>query len=361
MGALRLLLAFSVVLNHTHGLFRVQLAGGVLAVELFFMISGFVMAMVLTEKYDPAKDRKLFYSNRLLRIFVPYAVVLVFAAVIALITFFNGRTGPFALIAQNAPSPVVLAGLVVTQITIVGQELFLFLQHGTGGGLVLSGAKPDMSVVGMLLAPPAWSISLELLFYSVAPFIIRLRTRYVILLALMSVALRIGFWLAGMRDDPWSYRFLPLEMVFFLAGIVAYRIFKAKLVAPRFAPWLGAGLVACVFAFQPARLVVEHFGFRQELVMWPICLYAVIALPALFAWTSRNRIDRFLGNFSYAVYLVHWPLISLYDGLFQRTNPNIKTAVILATSMAAAYAITELVEKPLDQYRQRRFDRETSR
>ena len=50
MGALRLLLALSVVLSHAGGLFGFQLAGGAVAVLIFFMVSGFLMQLVLTTR-----------------------------------------------------------------------------------------------------------------------------------------------------------------------------------------------------------------------------------------------------------------------------------------------------------------------
>src|SRR5262245_65499244 len=47
---------------------------GRMAVQCFYMISGFLISLVLSHKYDPstADGRRLFYSNRALRIFVPY-------------------------------------------------------------------------------------------------------------------------------------------------------------------------------------------------------------------------------------------------------------------------------------------------
>jgi peptidoglycan/LPS O-acetylase OafA/YrhL len=52
MGLLRMLLAFSVLTSHMHGrgIFGFRILSGGLAVECFFMISGFYMALVLNEK-----------------------------------------------------------------------------------------------------------------------------------------------------------------------------------------------------------------------------------------------------------------------------------------------------------------------
>ena len=74
MGSLRLFLALSVALGH----FGMPLGFPTsdIAVQSFYVISGFYMALVLNEKYGPG-TYWLFISNRLLRLWPTYIVVLV--------------------------------------------------------------------------------------------------------------------------------------------------------------------------------------------------------------------------------------------------------------------------------------------
>ena len=51
MGLIRTLLAISVVLAHSSPIFGIKLVGGQVAVQAFYMISGFYMTLVLNEKY----------------------------------------------------------------------------------------------------------------------------------------------------------------------------------------------------------------------------------------------------------------------------------------------------------------------
>ena len=51
MGTIRLLLALFVVVTHTESFFGFNFTGGQVAVEIFFIISGFYMTMILNEKY----------------------------------------------------------------------------------------------------------------------------------------------------------------------------------------------------------------------------------------------------------------------------------------------------------------------
>jgi len=77
MGTLRLLLAFAVVIGHSAPIPGLPLLGAGLAVKVFFVVSGLYMALILSEKYEAQPHgRWLFYSNRFLRIFPLYWVVL---------------------------------------------------------------------------------------------------------------------------------------------------------------------------------------------------------------------------------------------------------------------------------------------
>ena len=74
MGTFRFLLAMSVTLGHFGTVWGYHIMNGRMAVQCFFMISGFLISLVLSQKYDPgtADGRALFYTNRALRFFVPY-------------------------------------------------------------------------------------------------------------------------------------------------------------------------------------------------------------------------------------------------------------------------------------------------
>ena len=64
MGTIRLLLAISVVIAHSNPFFGQRLWEGEIAVELFFIISGFYMALILNEKYNTTEKTVIFYQNR---------------------------------------------------------------------------------------------------------------------------------------------------------------------------------------------------------------------------------------------------------------------------------------------------------
>jgi peptidoglycan/LPS O-acetylase OafA/YrhL len=107
MGLLRLFLALGVAAGHAWGNFG--LAGepifiGGRAVQIFYMISGFLIAMILDGKYaNSPRGVWLFYSNRALKIFVPYLVVLAVTVAASLLLYAAaGNAGPMGAIVGEA-------------------------------------------------------------------------------------------------------------------------------------------------------------------------------------------------------------------------------------------------------------------
>jgi peptidoglycan/LPS O-acetylase OafA/YrhL len=94
MGIIRLLLALSVVAAHTTSFFGVHLVGGKVAVQAFYIISGFYMSLILNEKYlGKTGSYKLFITNRFLRIFPIFWTVLVLVALFSALLLILGHGG----------------------------------------------------------------------------------------------------------------------------------------------------------------------------------------------------------------------------------------------------------------------------
>lgn len=93
MGYIRLILAISVVVAHSGKLPIIgMMIGGSLAVQCFFILSGFYMALVLDRKYS---DIRRFWWNRFSRVYSGYAVALGFSAIISLYIGYSPITEAF--------------------------------------------------------------------------------------------------------------------------------------------------------------------------------------------------------------------------------------------------------------------------
>lgn len=369
MGLLRVILALSVVLSHLGGFFGYTIAGGYASVEMFFIISGFYMATILSGKYDPRKDIAMFYSNRALRIYSAYFITLLISLAAYGVVYSSGLEGWLKYVIDNA-GQVGWAGkawLVFTNIFIVGQETTLFMKvDPSAGGLVFSSGVPggDIPVWRMMPVPQAWTLSLELMFYALAPFLIRLRTSGLVAVAAASGALRIAVYAMGFQNDPWLDRFFPHELGLFVMGMLARRFYEAHIDKIARAPQVT--LVVLFFAVTAVmRTMIEAVdpnGIEVSWVIWPYYLAAIAVVPCLFHLTRKSKWDSKIGDFSYPLYLVHWIVLTFYDAFAARFDwpmlgaPNgwLRVLICVGATFALAWVIIISVEVPIDRYRQRR-------
>jgi peptidoglycan/LPS O-acetylase OafA/YrhL len=365
MGLVRLLLAISVIVAHTASIAGVKMVGGVPAVQSFYMISGFYMALVLNEKYGVGRaSDAVFFLNRCLRLFPVYFVVLALS--------FLGQAAfpqrvinvwPYPQSPGDAPtsdvqntvgvwrsysrllSPLAKVYLVAANLTTIGQETTSLWTVDESGAV--HGQDPSKGGIPgnkFLLVPQAWSVGVEILFYSVAPFIVRRPLKVILAISAACLALRLGLARSGFYHDPWNYRIFPLELPLFLAGAVGYKIFKKfpwKKVEWRAATWVLWSVIVV--------MIVILQLLPGPKIFWFLCLYAVIAvaIPFLFSLTKNSALDRYLGELSYPVYISHVLVISVMGG-FGIFNPW----VAVGATLAASSLLYHLVDQPVDRYRQ---------
>jgi peptidoglycan/LPS O-acetylase OafA/YrhL len=176
VGSLRLMLAFAVAGGHALGAFNfpnIYLAGGE-AVQIFYMISGFLIALILRGKYAAsANGNWIFYSNRAVKIFVPYLTLL--GATVALSALFYVFTGKAAWLNSFVDEGSTMSlgtwlFAVLTNLFILGQE-WAFLLIYRSGELFFSLQALDRppNAAQFTIIGPVWSLSIELAFYAIAP------------------------------------------------------------------------------------------------------------------------------------------------------------------------------------------------
>src|SRR5581483_3799591 len=210
MGTLRLLLALAVVYGHTEKFFGVQGIPGYTAVQIFYAISGFYMALVLSEKYKPGAT-STFLLSRFLRLFPTYAIVAIATICMGLIANYAiGAEFPFQQAWRKFFDLDWSARifLVTTQLMLAGQDLCMFLGLD-GQSLVFypfvnSGPDP---LIRFLPIPQSWTLGVECSFYHLAPFIVRRSVVFIAGAIFVSLAIRIMLATYGFSSDPWSYRF----------------------------------------------------------------------------------------------------------------------------------------------------------
>lgn len=347
MGVVRVALALAVVLSHLPPATFHFISGG-LAVQCFFIISGFYMALVLSGKYTSAST---FYSNRLLRLMPGYFVMMAIAAFALLVLNASVTISPEMLNAAYSRRDVG-AFFVVENIVVVGQELLYWFKIEPDGMLQFDPlGRPETEQEGIafraMLIPQAWSLSMELVFYAFAPLLVRARQSTLIWLAILSIALRFGGYLLPVDYGLWQGRFFPTALFFFIFGILGYRALPGVARMPKAFGWLmNAALLAVIVALPLAKLPGE--GAR-----W-ICYGAVtLALPFVFNAFKDIKSDRWLGELSYPIYLVHLVVIG-FVLTFEVPEPM---WAVLGATLALSISLLLLVDEPIDRWRQRRLAR----
>lgn len=351
MGAVRLFLAISVALGH-YGGGAIDLFPGGIAVEMFFMISGFYMSLILSGKYDTGSWQGVltFYASRFFRLWPVFLLTtLAVKAWWLLGYFYLGRATGGTAFPEAINALAISLPLAFTNIFMIGQDIpCLFHLSQEGARLTFAGAAPmPDGAIWMGFARnigAAWSIGTEIWFYLLAPALIRRSTATLLAVAGASLALR--FW---MNQQGLSvYFFTPTHLCLFVAGMLAFRA------GARFTrlshPAAVAGAVAFIVA---AGVVFGAIGEEHPAYKWPLYLIFAAMLPYIFDGSKSNAIDRTIGELSYPVYLIHAPMFKFLGVLTAAAGMHLPTEALLAIIIAISYGIYMTIEVPIGRWRHR--------
>jgi peptidoglycan/LPS O-acetylase OafA/YrhL len=347
MGTLRTLLALTVVLAHVD--VAEPLVGAKNAVQMFYVMSGFLMSYVLVESkaYVTARD---FYVNRYLRLYPIYFVV----GLCTFVVLSFARHSEFLEVYRRAPMGANLF-LATVNLLLFGQDWVHFLAI-EGGQIAFSLNFNNSEVVLYrgLLVPQAWTIGLELSFYLIAPFVLP-RRRALAMALLVSIGIRL--WLLGIglgTSDPWNYRFFPAELTFFLLGALAHQV-----LLPRYRLVFGNRLqrvAAVVTSFMIALTLAYPWlpigaGIKESLLF----AIFIVVVPMAFVCQGETAVDRWIGELSYPIYINHLLVITIVAaaGRLWGFGQNLFICTTVVVSIACAVLLNRYVAAPIERIRRR--------
>ncbi|HCK23430.1 MAG TPA: acyltransferase [Bacteroides graminisolvens] len=364
MEILRVLLAISVVLAHSTPILGCSLVGGPVAVQVFYIISGFYMSLILNEKYiNQNNSYRLFLSNRFLRLFPVYLVVLLLVlltSVAVLCLYGDTHKNPLHAYFEysGSLSPGSFIFLVFTNIFIFFQDVVMFLGIDISTGHLFfteNFQNHSPALHQFLLIPQAWTIGVELTFYLLAPFIVRRKLFLVGILMLLSLALRLILYRSGLNHDPWTYRFFPTELVFFLMGNVSYRIYqklKNIQIKPLLTKGILLGLLSCTLLYDRVD---------GPFKMYVYFLLSILALPFIFRLTKNWKWDAHIGELSYPIYICHiFVLFCITRFHIPLIHGNLGFTLTLWT-IVLSILLNYFVARRIEAYRQKRVVVQTLR
>jgi peptidoglycan/LPS O-acetylase OafA/YrhL len=353
MGILRLILALAVVVDHAPQSFSVKPVPGDVAVEMFFMISGFYMALILSTRYDTSHRGGIgaFYTARFLRLWPAYAITAaVLYAWLALIPVVTGHpaASPFDTPPQS-PLWKVLIGF--SNLTMIGQDVLTLFHVSPHGDVALTFGPPvklddgSQSLGYARIVGQAWSIGAEIWFYLLVPFLIRLRSPILLALLVASLALR---FVMGEYFGLTIYFFFPAQIGLFVAGMLAYRWRRNMGVGNRAFAFTGLAVLLCV-------LVMFQFLFPMpDNYKWGVYLLLFICMPAIFENFKANVFDRLIGELSYPIYITHRGIFAIFGALYLKLTGAMPPGVLTLLLVVGASAVIYLtIDAPVDRFRHR--------
>lgn len=353
MGVIRTLLAVSVLITHSDPIFGITLLNGDMAITCFFIMSGFLMALILDSRYNTLK---YFYLNRALRIYPPYFFSFVFAAIVYFF-FAKQSHDPFDVFSRllRSGDAVGLAWAGLSNLTLIGAGLVRYA--GIDEGRLVFPIFFNQGAAGghnILLIPQSWTLPIELYYYILAPFILRLRSSAIFLLLLL------GFIVNYSLESFFRYHeisvdlmpFFPAQLCYFLLGSIAYRIYATMLHKSelhRIFP------VVSSFSF-PAALLLIFFGqdivdifsgyIGREADLFYLIFTACV--PFLFHFSRNSRIDQAFGELSYPIYLLHVAMVVLVE----RVAPlELVGEITLLATVALSIVYIRVFDRPLQAFR----------
>lgn len=354
MGTLRFFLALSIIVAHAGPIFGIWLIDARLAVQMFYLLSGFSMAFVWQEKYATSRSPlRTFFIGRALRIYPQYFLVLFATILLSVYAWLAFGRHPIATAVQHPVHGIGGLWIYLQQLVLVGMESQFFLQRAADGTLAFcqnfhQGTQPPLHYY--MFVPQAWMLSLQLVFYLLVPLLLP-RPRLCVAVLVLSFAARLaGWWGLGLQADPWTHRFVLFEVGVFLLGVFSFAFYRRlqatrpELLGKRALGW---GSLLALTALSLALPWLQRL--LGEGAYWVVLLATVPVLPALFQATRTLLWDRYLGDLSYPIYIAH--LLVMWIGEFLLGLP-LRGLVYFAlpASLPVAMLLHRLQQK-FDDYR----------
>ena len=357
IDGLRAIAIITVVLFHS---FPKIMSGGYVGVDVFFVISGFLISGIILKGLQAGNfSFRYFYNNRIKRI-LPALIVVVAATYV--FGYFTLLPDEFSQLGKQTAASI---GFI--------QNFILWKESGyfdTAAAL-----KPLLHL---------WSLSIEEQFYLIYPVCIWAAWRCglnvgtaVVLLAFVS----FGFNIGGIDKHAVRTFFLPHPRFWELlvGGLLAY---QQLFMRPRLGAWLKRGIFDPLIFQRPSQPGRRDAVLNNLLSAFGLILIVAVAcslkegapypgwralLPVLGgsmvisagpdAWCNRTILaDRrmvFIGIISYPLYLWHWPLLSFVH-IIGGAAPSVAVRfTAVASSVVLAWLTYRLVERPI------RFGRKT--
>lgn len=315
---------------------QIGAGNGWLGVDLFFILSGFLITGILLELRNNEYYFRVFYFRRALRIFPLYFLVM---AVYLILSLASGKPGTLGLWAQYV---------------FYYTSLFLGQPHELKQNVVIPAVAAGLAVM--------WSLSVEEIYYIIWAPIVRFTSRnaLIFILGCMIVISPLLRWYFHTQTYPEIYTFYcrmdGLAYGSAVALSVHHRNQKGNLwkIPDYVFDWATVGALTIAWAFwlitkgNRSHASVTTIGIVLADIAFGLTVFAAIRHAGGSTWwlrAVRAGWLRSIGMVSYGLYLVHYPLRSFAMWLVQLGHFSrfvglvLEFSVGLGLSFAVAYAM----------------------
>lgn len=329
IDGLRAVAILSVFIFHLdHG----WLPGGFVGVDIFFVISGYLISSILY--YDCIAEKfslQRFYQRRIARIF-PVLFVVAFATLAGASFIYSSQD------LASAGANLVAASLSLANIKYMLQGNYFAISPD---------AQPFLHY---------WSLSVEEQFYIFYPITLALIFKYgrrhlVLIFSLLSLCSFVSCVIITYVNPVWAFYLLPTRAWELFAGcllaILPLRLANDhRVTTPSYLPALGLLLIGLSFAF-----LHESALFPGWQAIIPVAGAVALILPHSNSqgWVTKllsSQIMIKIGKLSYSLYLWHWAVFSLIDYQFYLYPFGVRLAFKIILSVTLALLTFTFVENP---------------
>ncbi len=321
------------------------LPGGFVGVDVFFVISGYLITGILLR--DASEHRfsfAKFYQRRIARLFPAFFTV---AAATLLAAWLIYSPQDLASCGAN----LAAASLSIANLKFISQGNYFAISPD---------AQPLLHF---------WSLAVEEQFYMVFPMVVlglsrrsgRQRTAALALLFVLSLAACI----ATTRWRPvWAFYLLPTRAWELLAGGMLASTSVGGRVFSRTRLWDGLAAAGLAVVAGSMLLIVEGPMFPGWVALLPVMGTVAILGPRRVStgWAERLLATSpmvAVGRVSYSLYLWHWPVFSMVDYRLYAASAGVRIALKIGLTLTATAACYAAVERPcrsfLNRPERRRF------
>lgn len=314
--------AVAVVAVFIFHLNRQWLPGGFVGVDVFFVISGYLITSILLRDYK-RKGFSLakFYQRRIARLFPAFFAV-------GLATLLGGRVAP----------NLSFAALSLANLKFMWQGSYFTLSPD---------AQPLLHY---------WSLSVEEQFYLLFPVTLLLlygkinRYKTAVLAALGGLSLIVCIAVTRVKPE-WAFFLLPTRAWELLAGAVLASLSTNHPKRENAESWKTVSLLGVILICASLIVIHQDAGFPGYLAVLPVLgtvlvLRSAMGAAGLAESVLSARPVVLVGRMSYSLYLWHWPIFSLIDYRLYLASPAIRIVLKIFLTLALAVSCFFLIEKP---------------